>query len=53
MHRPNSSGNWGSRDKADRAGEANVTLMELENNQRWVGLSCYLVSSTTNFVLSL
>jgi hypothetical protein len=37
MHRPNSSGNWGSRDKADRAGEANVTLMELENNQRWVG----------------
>jgi hypothetical protein len=36
MYRPNSNGNWGSKDKVDRAGEANVTLMELENNQRWV-----------------
>ena len=37
MHRSGSNGGWGSRDnKGDRAGEANITLMELENNQRWV-----------------
>mmetsp|Transcript_49875 Transcript_49875/g.87099 ORF Transcript_49875/g.87099 Transcript_49875/m.87099 type:complete len:133 (-) Transcript_49875:114-512(-) len=37
MYRPNSSG-WNSKDKGDRASEANITLMEMENNQRWADL---------------
>jgi hypothetical protein len=36
MYRPNSNSSWNSKDKGDRAGETNMTLMEMENNQRWV-----------------
>lgn len=36
MYRNNNNGSWGSKGKPDRAAEANVTLMEMENNQRWV-----------------
>jgi hypothetical protein len=56
MYTRNNSGNRGGGNNRDRVEETNMTLMEMENNQRWVGnllLQSFLVLESTLICLYL